>query len=292
MDRNVLKAEHRALGPLNRDEIVVASVQLLQILGWLFRKSLINSSGLKGVNDATIACGAAALLFFVPSVKRPGQTVITWDVATRHLPWGVLILMGGGFAIAEGFKKSMLTKFVGEALAASSKGTSRLGFTYLIAFVVCFLTEVTSNTATANIMLPILGSVATETLTHPLTLMLPATVACSLAFMLPAATPPNSVVFATKRIQITEFLKAGLAINLIMILLGAPLIYLMGSAVYDTAGPLPEWACLPETCSWVQVPGLTASGRKVVSQACKLLKDESCRLSNGTVLNLTAVVLH
>mmetsp|Transcript_73443 Transcript_73443/g.215394 ORF Transcript_73443/g.215394 Transcript_73443/m.215394 type:complete len:669 (-) Transcript_73443:94-2100(-) len=290
MDKQALQAEYRALGRLNRDEIVVASVQLLQIFGWLSRKHLINGAGIEGVGDGTIACMAAALLFFIPSVKRPGQTVLTWDVAQAHLPWGVLLLMGGGFAIAKGFQSSNLTRYVGEKLAEASQGVSLFGLCYLITSAICFLTEVTSNTATANIMLPILASVATETLTHPLALMLPATVACSFAFMLPAATPPNSVVFATKRIKIKEFVQAGLAINSIMILLGAPLLYIMGSAIFDTTGPFPQWGCLPETCRWVNVPGIVAGDEMVHSQACMLLNDNSCRLYNGTVLQPSGVV--
>mmetsp|Transcript_36783 Transcript_36783/g.102074 ORF Transcript_36783/g.102074 Transcript_36783/m.102074 type:complete len:658 (-) Transcript_36783:119-2092(-) len=290
LNRDVLLAEYKALGPLNRDQVVVAVVQLLQIIGWLARKDLINNPsaiGIKGVNDATIACAAAAILFFVPSVKRPGETVLNWDIAQSHLPWGVLILMGGGFAIAQGFLDSQLTRFVGEQLAGAV-GMSSFLLTYLITLILCFLTEVTSNTATANIMLPILASVATETLTHPLLLMLPATVACSFAFMLPAATPPNSVVFATKRIMIKDFVKAGFSLNLVMILLGGPLLYLTGSAVYDTSGPFPRWACLPATCRWVDVPGIVA-GREVPGQACTLLVDGTCRLRDGTIFNYTTL---
>jgi len=284
MDLDVLRVEYKALGPLNRDEAVVASVLLLQILGWLTRKDLINVAlGIKGVGDDTIACMAAVILFFIPSVKRQGESVLTWDAAQAHLPWGVLILLGGGFAIAKGFRESMLTVFVGKKLAgAASMG--RFPLTYVLTVAICLLTEAASNTATASIVLPILGSVATETLTHPLALMLPATVACSFAFMLPAATGPNAVVFATRRITIRDFIKAGVSINILTVLLCSPLIYLMGSAVYGTTGPFPRWACLEETCQWVNVPGIV-NGQKVSSQACLLLETKVCRLHNGTVLD-------
>jgi len=286
MDLDVLQVEYRALGPINRDEIVVASVQLLQILGWLTRKDLLNKAmGVKSVGDDTIACLAAVMLFFVPSVKRQGESVLTWDVAQAHLPWGVLILMGGGFAIAKGFRESMLTIFIGKKLA-SAASMGRFSLTYILTLTICFLTEVTSNTATASIVLPILGSVATKTLTHPLALMLPATVACSFAFMLPAATPPNAVVFATRRMTIIDFIKTGVCINILAILLCSPLIYLMGSKVYGTTGPFPRWACLEETCEWVNVAGIV-NGQDVSSQACVLLDTKACRLHNGTVLNVT-----
>jgi len=290
LDREVLEKEYRALGRLNRDEVVVAAVQLLLIAGWFARKDLINSPGglgIKGVNDASIACGAALVLFFVPSVQRPGQTILTWDAAQSHLPWGVLLLMGGGFAIADGFKESGLTKFIGEKLAACAR-MDRLALAYLLVCCVTFLTEVTSNTATANIMLPILASVAMQTLTHPLAMMLPATVACSFAFMLPAATPPNSVAFATKRIGIKDMVSGGAVINFVVVLVGSPIIYLMGSVVYGTAGPFPQWACLPESCRWVDVPGTVVGGQEVASQACALLADGACRLYNGTVVGAAA----
>merc|ERR1711972_880301 len=121
---------------------------------------------------------------------------------------------------------------------------------------VCFLTEETSNTPTANIILPILAAVSTETLTHPLVLMLPATCACSFAFMFPAATPPNSVVFATKRVGIRDFLRVGFILNILAIIFGSLIIYGMGLIVYDIGAPFPQWACLPDDCVWIDFAGV------------------------------------
>mmetsp|Transcript_104011 Transcript_104011/g.333376 ORF Transcript_104011/g.333376 Transcript_104011/m.333376 type:complete len:140 (-) Transcript_104011:54-473(-) len=138
-------------------------------------------------------------------------------------------------------------------------------------------------------MLPILASVATETLTDPLGLLLPATVACSFAFMLPAATPPNSVVFATRRLSIRDFLKAGIILKFVASVFGSVLIYLMGSAVYGVDDPFPEWACQKNKCRWVSVPG-SINGVQVSSQACALTGVVGmCRLVDGVVLwNFTA----
>jgi len=291
LNDGVLRREYAALGPINRDEMVVLSMLCLQIFGWLTRKDLTNNLevtdpvDLSGVGDDTIACTAAVALFLLPSAKRPGETVLTWDVAQKHLPWGVLLLMGGGFALAEGFKVSRLTAWVGEKIAGFAN-MDPLGLTFLIVFCVCFLTEVTSNTVTASIMLPILEGVAIETLKHPLALMLPATAACSFAFMLPAATPPNSVVFATKRVALGDFVRAGLIINILSVLTGSLVMYGMAGAVYDVLGPFPKWACLPESCRWVDVPGVVR-GRQVSSQACSLTASGLCRLHDGTLLNVT-----
>mmetsp|Transcript_11417 Transcript_11417/g.28359 ORF Transcript_11417/g.28359 Transcript_11417/m.28359 type:complete len:686 (-) Transcript_11417:498-2555(-) len=290
LDDTVISKAYQDLGPLNRDEVVVAVIQFLQFAGFLVRKDLVNNpemGNLIGVNDATIACAAGLMLFFVPSVKRPGEPVLTWEVAQERLPWGVLILMGGGFAIAKGFQTSELTQCIGEKLAEFA-GVGRLWLTLFIVGSVCLLTEVTSNTATANIILPILAAVSAETLMHPLALLLPATAACSFAFMLPAATPPNSVVFATGRVKISYFVRAGVCLNALAIALGTLLIYALAGVIYDVDGPFPEWACLPEDCVWVPIPGLVR-GQEVSSQACGLIEQDICRILDGTVLNATSL---
>ena len=114
-----------------------------------------------------------------------------------------------GFAIAAGFGKSKLTKLLGDYLGTFVDSFSPMAFNYLLIFMVTFLTEITSNTATCNVMMPILSSVAYNTLTHPMLLLAPAAAACSFAFMTPVATPPNAVVFATGRLKFKDFLKAG-----------------------------------------------------------------------------------
>lgn len=287
-----LRQEYKELGPISRDEIIVASVQIIQFAGLLSRRDLINNynvtrpADLSGVNDATIACAAAIVLFFIPSSLRPGEPILSWDTVEYRLPWGVLILMGGGFAIANGFQASQLTKFIGEQIAQNVT-FDILPLTFVIMVSVCLLTEVTSNVATAGIMLPIMASVSNARLMNPLALMLPATVACSCAFMLPAATPPNSVVFATGRVSLSDMVKAGSVMNLLAAPVVGMLVYIMGARVFHTLAPFPEWACLPETCAWLPVSG-EVQGEYVSSQACLLLEGDTCRLYNGTVLNISA----
>jgi len=294
LDEAVVRSAHRDLGPFNRDEMFVAIIQLLQFAGFLIRADVINepditgSADLKGVNDATIACAAAALLFVVPSEKRLGEVLLPWEVAEERVPWGVLLLMGGGFAIAQGFQDSKLTKFIGEKLASGAASLSRFTLTYMIVAAVCLLTEVTSNTATANIILPILMAVAQENLLHPLAMALPATLACSFAFMLPAATPPNSVVFATGLVRISDMVKAGVIINILAVVATSALVYYMAGEVFDVAGPFPRWACLKKACLWVDRAG-EVSGMAVESQACALMGHGLCKFRDGYIMNVTGL---
>ncbi|CAE8600538.1 unnamed protein product [Polarella glacialis] len=294
LDGESVRASYVALGSFNRDELAVAIIQVLQFGGFLIRSDVINNVGLtgnkdlKGVNDATIACAAALLCFVVPSVKRPGEALLTWHHTQQHVPWGVLILMGGGGALAKGFQTSLLTKYIGQKLAAATS-MGRLNLTFFLTTLVCLVTEVTSNTATANVMLPILAAVSLEVLLHPLALLLPATVACSFAFMLPVATPPNLIVFGTGRLNIKDFLKAGIILNILASVLGSLLIYLMAGAVFGVDDAFPKWACQDKTCRWVAYPG-SINGVQVASQACALVKTKGlCRLVDGSILNYTSL---
>jgi len=195
----------------------------------------------------------------------------------KELPWGVLILMGGGFALAAGFKSSGLTSYVGDQLADAAD-LSGMQLSYLIVLCVCFMTEITSNTATANVILPILASVSVSTLTHPLRMMLPATMGCSMAFMLPAATPPNSIIFAVKRTDMSDFIKAGLTLNLLAVGIVTPIIYGMAVHVFEVDGAFPQWACLEGECEWL------------TSEACRISDENNglCQFANGALWNLTS----
>ena len=296
-----LIAEREKLGPLNRDELIVASVQALQVVGFFIRKPALARLW-PGINDASVACFTAVILFFVPSVKTRGEPVITWESAQQDLPWGVLLLMGGGFALAAGFQESGLTNVIGETVSSQVDNLTPVGLTVILVTVVTFLTELTSNTATANIMMPIMSSVAFKTLTNPLALMLPVGVACSFAFMLPAATPPNMVVFATGRLQIFDFVRAGIFLNLAGAFLGSLLLYLMASTIFDITSPFPQWACTsPQTppeseCVWVPMPGVVR-GDQVAAQACVPLPVEqwlgnqtTCQLWNTSLVVFTPSV--
>lgn len=153
-----------------------------------------------------------------------------------------MLLFGGGFALATGFKESGLSIWVAEQLVGLGDAP-----TVVLVGSVCtlmtFLTELTSNTATTEMALPLLGSLAVAIKTNPLLLMIPATLSASCAFMLPVATPPNAIVFGTGEIKMADMMKAGLILNLIGVVLITSLLYLFGLAIFDIdPGWLPDWA--------------------------------------------------
>ncbi|CAB9507604.1 Sodium-dependent dicarboxylate transporter SdcS [Seminavis robusta] len=167
-------------------------------------------------------------------------TLLNWETANK-MPYDVVFLLGGGFALAKAFVDSGLSEYLGEQLA-----TLRLevvGLVFLMITMIIWLTELTSNTSTSNIMIPIAASMAVATQTSPYTFMIPATMACSCAFVLPIATPPNMVVFSTGRLPMAEMNKAGVFLNVIgsALLLGAT--YTIIPAVMGVAAEeFPEWA--------------------------------------------------
>ena len=198
--------------------------------------------------------------------------------------------VGAGFAIAAGCEASGLTTALGGSLAEALSGLTDLPLVITIVAAVSLLTQLTSNTATANTLLPLLNAVAKAKLTNPLLLLLPTTIACSFAFVLPAATAPNSVIFATERLDIADFVVNGGITTGLSIAICSPLVYLMADTVFDVRAPYPRWACDdPESCAWVAVAG-EVDGSSVEEQACAVVSDESCRLRNGTLVDLAATL--
>lgn len=182
---------------------------------WISRSFLIVKI-LPAIDDTQIAMLGAISLFLIPSGKK-GQKLMNWNTA-RKLPWGILLIFGAGLAIAEGFSTTDLATWLGEQLL-ELKAVPVLIILLLVIASVNFLTEITSNIATASMILPILAAMAISIGLSPLTLMVAAILASSCAFMLPVATPPNAVVFSSGKIRMGEMVKTGLVLNLISILL-------------------------------------------------------------------------
>ena len=177
------------------------------------RSWLNDFSGLEGVSDAGIVMAAALLLFVIPAGDGSGQRLMVWEDVSR-LPWGVLILFGGGLALAAQVSGSGLAVWLGESLLP----VASLGVLVLIvaaAGLVVFLTELTSNLATAATFLPVIAAIAAQSGIEPLVLCVPVTLAASCAFMLPVATPPNAIVFSSGVLTIPEMVRAGFLMNLI-----------------------------------------------------------------------------
>ncbi|MCX6224301.1 MAG: SLC13 family permease, partial [Bacteroidia bacterium] len=198
----------KELGPMSREEKIVLVAFLLMALLWITRSDVeIGTTTIKGwasifgkpafINDGTVAIALSLPLFMIPAKGRAGSRIMDWETAS-HLPWDIVLLFGGGFALANGFRDSGLSLWLGGQL----RGLSVLHpiiIILIISLLVTFLTELTSNTATTEMILPVLSGMAIATHTHPLLFMLPATLSASMAFMLPAGTPPNAIIFGTRR---------------------------------------------------------------------------------------------
>ena len=220
--RDVLEQARAALGRPTADEKAVGSVFLGMALLWITRRIRVGDGELVGwapalgidsfVNDATVAVAGALLLFAWPSRTRPGQKLLDWPTASR-IPWQVVLLFGGGVALAEAFQVSGLSEQVALGLAGLG-GLATPLMVAAIALTVTFLTEVTSNTATTTILMPVLAAFAHAAGLPPEQVMLPAVLSASCAFMLPVATAPNAIVYGSGRVPIAKMARVGLALNL------------------------------------------------------------------------------
>ncbi|MBK7409259.1 MAG: anion permease [Saprospirales bacterium] len=188
-----------------------------------------------------MAIFVAVLLFLIPSKQEKGTFLMDWKAA-EDIPWEIILLFGGGFALASGFKESGLASWFGTQLEFL-RNVHPVVLIASICFLVTFLTEVTSNTATVETLLPILAGLAITIEENPLLFMLPATISGSMAFMLPVATPPNAIIFGTRKLQIAQMARAGFILNLIGVLVVTLITYYFGTEIFDIVqGVFPEWA--------------------------------------------------
>ena len=240
--RAEIDQERAALGPMGAPERRVAWVFALTAAAWILREpipvgELFTVPGWSGLlpkagfaDDSTVAMAATVTLFLVPAGRGPdGQrrgALLDWETASR-IPWGLLLLFGGGIAISAGFKATGLSGFVGESLSLLG-ALPPVVLLLAIALVVTFLTEVTSNTATASILLPILAATAVAAHQEPLALMLTGTLSASCAFMLPVATAPNAIVFGTGDVHVAQMARAGFVLNLIGAAVITGVVWLLG----------------------------------------------------------------
>lgn len=258
---NVIREEHRGLGPMSFGEISVLSLFVLLVLLWFTRDpgfvsgwaTHIFNSEAEYVTDATVAIFVAVLLFVLPS--RPPRCfcrrtrsidttqalpLLTWKVAQKKLPWGIVLLLGGGFALAKGSEESGLSKWMGDQMTPLQTIPP-----WAIAIILCLLiatfTECTSNVATATLFLPVLASMSQSIGINPLYVMVPCTLSASFAFMLPVATPPNAIVFSYGYLKVADMAKTGFVMNIIGILCITLAINTWGKAMFNL-GTFPSWA--------------------------------------------------
>ena len=208
-----LRHEREALGKITTPEKRVAIIFGLVVLGWILRRPLSSGLSVDGLSDTAIALGGALLLFFMPSGDSKQKQLMVWSNLDR-LPWGVLILFGGGLSLAATISSSGLAQWLGESLSPISV----FGIAALVisaTALVIFLTELTSNLATTATFLPIIAAIAIQSGIPPMFLCVPVTLAASCAFMLPVATPPNAVVFSSGMVTIPQMVRAGFYLNCI-----------------------------------------------------------------------------
>ncbi|MEE3852537.1 DASS family sodium-coupled anion symporter [Gordonia sp. LSe1-13] len=213
--RRLIRDELDALGPMSQGEIRVAAIFALAATSWIAVPLIWDED--PPISDTGIAMTAAVLLFLLPSGVKPGVRLLDWETAVK-LPWGVLLLFGGGLALSEQFDESGLTDWIGE-VAGGLDAVPVIVMIIVATAAIIFLTEITSNTATAATFLPVAGGVAMGMSLDPLVLTVPVALAATCAFMLPVATPPNAVAYASGYVTIGQMIRGGIWLNLIGIVL-------------------------------------------------------------------------
>lgn len=251
VSRHTFRDQLQEMGPMRYEEKVVFISFLSVALLWIFRLDLNfgwfiipgwanifpKSSFL---DDGTVAIFVAIVLFIVPSRSEGFKRIMDWEAAT-NIPWHIILLFGGGFALSSGIKESGLSSWFGEQLIFVAD-LNPIILILSIALLITFLTELTSNTATTEMILPVLAGIAVSSEINPLLLMLPATLSGSMAFMLPVATPPNAIIFGYNRVTIAQMAKTGLVLNLLGAIIITFMTYLLGTYVFDIQiGEFPAW---------------------------------------------------
>jgi sodium-dependent dicarboxylate transporter 2/3/5 len=252
MTSKIFRQELQKLGPMMRPEKYTLFIFISTAGLWMFRSDIdLGTFRIPGwanllnlqeyIHDSTVAIAMAILTFILPAQKTKDgsrQFLMNWTWTSR-IPWGILLLFGGGFALAHGFQESGLTQWLGEQLSA---------FHFLplllIIIIICTMTTLTtefaSNTAMASTLLPIIAGLAVALNINPIILMIPATISSSTAFMLPVATPPNAIVFGSGFIQIKDMVKIGIVMNLVGLLLITLFLYLTAAGIFHF-----DWTSMP-----------------------------------------------
>ncbi len=233
--RTSLDIELPKLDAWRSDEKRVLAIFGLTALAWITRQEPFGGwtglLGLKGVGDSTVALAAVVIMFMMPDGKKDPANggkqgrLMDWETA-QTIPWGMLLLFAGGIAIAKGFVASGLSGMLGDWLSSLS-AIPVVAMILVIGLVVTYLTEITSNTATATLLLPILAAAAISIDLDPLIFMIPATICASCAFMLPVATAPNAIAYGTNMLQIKDMVREGFILSLLTVGVTTAVCYFM-----------------------------------------------------------------
>ncbi|XP_078278783.1 Na(+)/citrate cotransporter-like isoform X4 [Rhinoraja longicauda] len=272
----IIQGEYIKLGLMSFAEKLVLGLFVLLVILWFTREpgfvpgwgSLFNKKGKKYISDATVVMLITFLMFIMPSNRphfrgwpwhrtvevEPGYVseerkgghsvrLLDWKVVQRKLPWNVVLLLGGGFALAKGCQVSGLSLWLGKQMLPL-KNLPQWSIAVLLCMLIASFTECTSNVATATLFLPILANMAVLIRMNPLYILIPSTLSTSFAFMLPVATPPNAIVFSYGQLRVTDMVKAGIVLNVISVVSVTVAINTWGRAMFDLDS-FPAWANIP-----------------------------------------------
>lgn len=261
--RDFIRSEIDKLGPMSTEEKRVAGVFVTVAILWMTRKDRLFGADVDifgwshfldqflvsigsspvgyMIDDGTVSIAMALTLFMIPAGKATGGRLLEWNDAAK-IPWGILLLFGGGLAIAKGFSTSGLSDYVAAQLEVLMGDANPLVIVMSTVGFITGLTEVASNTATISLSLPIMASLAQAIETHPMLLLIPTTLAASCAFMLPVSTPPNAIVYGSGRVPIMKMVIAGIWLDVLSIFLLTGFVYTLGHLVFGVLGEFPLWA--------------------------------------------------
>ncbi|MCU0370378.1 MAG: DASS family sodium-coupled anion symporter [Bacteroidales bacterium] len=248
-NKEIIDEELKSLGRMSPGEKRVMTIFILTVIGWIFREGFTFDRFIvpgwgklfgveKFATDSTVGMFSTMLLFMVPAGN--GKRLLDWKTA-GSIPWGVGVIVGGGYALAASFKVTGLADWLGLQLAFVSSYPT-LVVLFIVVGAVLLFTEMNSNTATANIFLPVLGSMAVAGNINPLILMIPATFASSMVFIMPAGTGPNTVIFGSNKVTIQDMARAGIWLKLISMILLPVILYILTIYILGIDLALPAWA--------------------------------------------------
>jgi len=227
--KDELKKMLNEMGTLTKDEIRISIIFGLAVFAWVFRTLLNNIEFLSGLTDAGIAIIAAILLFMTPSASKKGD-LLKWE-KSKELPWGLLLLFGGGLSLAAQISSTGLGMWIGQSLMVLST-VPTIVLILAVATLIIFLTEITSNVTTTTTFLPVFGAFGVVIGILPVSLTVPVCLAASCAFMLPVATPPNAIVYGSNKFTIATMMRAGVALNIIGIIVVTLFAYFLAPAIF------------------------------------------------------------
>jgi sodium-dependent dicarboxylate transporter 2/3/5 len=241
--RDIIDRKLAEIGKFSHGEELVMFIFLLIVSLWIFQEPLHDVLPLLDLNDASIAILGAILFFVVPVDWKKGEMLLEWK-DTKDLPWGILLLLGGGLAMAGMLNDHGVADWIGNGLSGMGH-VPPLVLVFITIALVIFVTEFMSNMSTLTAFLPVITSVAIGCGENPLLLAIPATLAASCAFMLPISTPPNAIVFSTHLVTVPQMARAGMWLNIAAVFILVFAAYVLLPLVFGVElGVLPDWAKL------------------------------------------------